>query len=133
MGNRRVCNPISPIFALQHRNMRIILCTELKSVKQIPRYGFSPKSGRCHAHCLILNVVSIKSSHTITEIKFNLSCAFSAWFIALLVAFSSTVIWGVGGVVTRFHPFSHRHIKLIRGRATPAFEKIFNCRCLSLM
>ena len=31
----------------------------LKSVKQIPRYGVSPKSGQCHAHCLILNVVHI--------------------------------------------------------------------------
>ena len=50
----------------------------LKLVKQISRYGFSPKSGLCHAHCLIFNAVPIKSSHTIPEIKFNVSGAFSA-------------------------------------------------------
>ena len=50
----------------------------LKSVKQIPRYGFSPKSKRCHAHCLILNAVPIKSYHTIPELKFNASGVFSA-------------------------------------------------------
>ena len=50
----------------------------LKSVKQIPRYRFSPKSGRCPAHYRILNTVPIKSSHTIQEIKFNVSGVFSA-------------------------------------------------------
>ena len=79
----------------------------LKSVKQISRYGFSPKSGLCHAHCLTLNAVPIKSSHTIPEIKFNVSGVFSAWFIAHLVVFNSTVIWGVGVVATRFQLFSH--------------------------
>ena len=68
---------------------------------------------------------------------------FSAWFIALLVVFNSTVTWGVGGLVTRFHTVNRgvktfapsefgyysfsglgdMHIKLIRVGTTPTFNK----------
>ena len=52
----------------------------LKSLKQIPRYGFSPKSGRCNAHCLISNAAPIKSALTIPVLKFNDSGVFRALY-----------------------------------------------------